>query len=216
MFKTEYTTPSRRTRLWSDQLIEDAVMMWNDGRTSAEIASAIGKDRGAICGKMYRLRKEGYIDAKGRPVKDKASMSDIPSKERSRIAARARRKRFDEKRRAAGGQAKGGPKPWVKKEDVKKKLAEIAAFSESDIISDVTDKDHVCGPDPGPTPKSPASIIDLERNECRWPYETEQGRRWCGRPTAEHSQSYCMHHDIRQVHTRECVMRIKRLVRLER
>lgn len=52
--------------MWTDKEDKLLIGMWQAGKTSSDIAKAIGKSRGAVMGRISRLREDG-IDLKARP-----------------------------------------------------------------------------------------------------------------------------------------------------
>jgi len=59
---------------WSEADIDALVRLWQSGHSGSEIGEKIGRERGAVLGKIYRLRQAGQADlarVERRPTKPK-------------------------------------------------------------------------------------------------------------------------------------------------
>lgn len=54
-FSTCVCQPDRHASDWPDASIETLKRMYADGASASEIGAAVGRSRGAVCGKLFRL-----------------------------------------------------------------------------------------------------------------------------------------------------------------
>lgn len=153
---------------WNDEQIAALRKMWSDGLSATKIAAQLGgASRNAVLGKVHRLRLQ------------ERAPGCAPKPKTERIATRKKL------------QLARPPKPTVKP------LVGQAQFARKkpDPVKVAEVKSIELRPAPIDMPKPlRKALVDLGRNDCRWPVEGEKSHTlFCGHPAPSES-SYCPGH----------------------
>ena len=165
-----------RPSIWTDELVEQLLKLWQQGLSAADIARELGHDlsRNAVIGKIHRLRAAGKAvarrenDNRGKArAGTKSTRAGTPRESRQTTAAH-------NNTAAATAQAvamKAQPAPQAQSAP-EKQLKVVSA--EEGLVKD---------------------IMDLTHHSCRWPIGTpgEDNFAYCGRRAAD-GGPYCRHH----------------------
>lgn len=154
---------------WTDERVETLKKLWGEGRTAAEIASALGGvTRNAVIGKAHRLKLSGRAS----PIQQSNKKKAAANSNAARSATRSKK------------QDKNDGKANVNNPAVKKVI-------EKSIVSPIT-ADQISESDKN---RKRTPLVDLGPCQCRWPLGDPRDSKFgfCAEKT-EAGEIYCAEH----------------------
>ncbi len=160
-----------RKSIWTDELVEELLALWEQGLSAAEVAGRLGHGltRNAVIGKIHRLRSDGKAPARRQNAQAQSTARQ------QQPAQRPSAKAADTSPAATAGalalkpRAEEKPAPAAERQG-----APTLVKQETGLVRD---------------------IQDLNDRTCRWPIgePNKDGFSFCGREPAE-GLPYCKHH----------------------
>ena len=159
-----------RKSIWTDELVEQLLRLWEQGLSAKEIALKLGHGltRNAVIGKIHRLRADGKAPLRRQGTQPQAEASRKP-------APRSRQGGTADATPATAGALALKPEAEEKAAPVaEEKTAPRLVERETGLVD---------------------NILDLNDKTCRWPIgePDEDGFCFCGREPAQ-GLPYCQHH----------------------
>lgn len=150
--------------MWTEEEDKQLIDMWQNGAVGPVIAKVMGKTRGAIMGRISRLRQAGTVMQERPRVKSENNRDERRKKdrERKRLQAMARK-----------------PQPKVLLKAAVLRALEIPVVKEAPMTADDVPYQNPC------------EIMDLRFFSCRY-IVGEKPTLYCN--NIIHKHSYCEHH----------------------
>ncbi len=177
---------------WTDQMVEDLKIMWQQGLTTAEIGKRLGVSKNSIVGKVHRLGLSGRPS----PIKKKEDKTSVPV-ENKKTAPEKKVK--SEKTEVVKPTKEPTNEPVKTKENFKNNEDIKVDISIVPTKSTIKDEPKIKECQKSDFDKSgrAVSLTDLDNHTCRWPIgdPKDENFHFCGRKVRI-GQTYCDEHSL--------------------
>ena len=173
---------------WTDQMVEDLKIMWQQGLTTAEIGKRLGVSKNSIVGKVHRLGLSGRPS----PIKKKEDKSSTPVENKKTAPEKKAKSEKSEVIKTAKEPAKI-KESSKNNENVK---IEITAAPVKPVIKEEA-KIKECQKSDFDKSGRAVSLTELDNHTCRWPIgdPKDENFHFCGRKVRI-GQTYCDEHSL--------------------
>ena len=190
--------------LWTDKMVEDLMIMWEQGITAGEIGKRLGVSKNSIVGKVHRLQ----LDARPSPIRKKdGEENDLFALETQSDKATApepkkTRKTKEVSAKPTENESKKNLLPKEKTEHeekpVKKELPIKTPEPRKAVAEDVIkriERSSATARAKMPKKDGLTHLMDLDNHTCRWPIDDpkDENFHFCGRKIRM-GQTYCEEH----------------------
>jgi len=158
---------------WTNQMVEQLRVLWQEGLTTSEIAKRLGVSKNSIVGKIHRLKLPGRPS----PIKKEEKDTKTPAK-----------KLFEKVKEKFSKKTKDAPdiepeKPVTTQVEVEVAIPETVSVMPTPEVQEEREAEVL------------VKLTDLDNHTCRWPIgdPKDENFHFCGKKIKT-GQTYCDEH----------------------